>query len=84
MNKLFFYIAMTLNIIMFVFFLLIISLGISDELADDMITKTRLFFAFGKLDPYLLSVFGILLPFLAQINLQDLVALAAGSTGAAV
>ena len=64
MNKLFFYIAMTLNIIMFVFFLLIISLGISDELADDMITKTRLFFAFGKIDPYLLSVFGILLPFL--------------------
>ena len=29
-----------------------------------MIEKTRLFFAFGKLDPYLLSVFGILLPFL--------------------
>ena len=63
-EQIIFYIAMTLNIIMFIFFLLIISLGISDELASDMVEKTRLFFAFGKLDPYLLSVFGILLPFL--------------------
>ena len=63
-NKLFFYIAMTLNIIMFVFFLFVILLGISDELASDMTEKTKLFFAFGKLDVYLLSVFGVFLPFL--------------------
>jgi hypothetical protein len=63
-NKLFFYIAMTLNIIMFVLFLFVILLGISDELASDMTEKTKLFFAFGKLDVYLLSVFGVFLPFL--------------------
>ena len=64
MNKILFYTAMILNIIIFVFFLFILLIGISDELASDMVEKTRLFFAFGKLDPYLLSVFGILLPFL--------------------
>ena len=55
---------MTLNIIMFVLFLFVILLGISDELASDMTEKTKLFFAFGKLDVYLLSVFGVFLPFL--------------------
>ena len=64
MNKTLFYIAMTLNIIMFVLFLFVILLGISDELASDMTEKTKLFFAFGKLDVYLLSVFGVFLPFL--------------------
>ena len=55
---------MTLNIIMFVLFLFVILLGISDELASDMTEKTKLFFAFGKLDVYLLSVFGVFLLFL--------------------
>ena len=64
MNKTLFYIAMTLNIIMFVLFLFVILLGISDEFASDMTEKTKLFFAFGKLDVYLLSVFGVFLPFL--------------------
>ena len=49
---------------MFVLFLFVILLGISDELASDMTEKTKLFFAFGKLDVYLLSVFGVFLPFL--------------------
>ena len=64
MNKTLFYIAVILNIIMFVVFLSVITVGISDELASGMVEKTRMFFAMKKLDIYLISIFGVLLPFI--------------------
>lgn len=75
MIKSLFYTGMILNIIFLTVFLFVIIVGISDELATDMVEKTRLFFAFTKLDIYLISMFGILLPliniyFLIKVNLK--------------
>ena len=47
MNKTLFYIAVILNIIMFVVFLCVITVGISDELASGMVEKIRYLFNFN-------------------------------------
>ncbi len=75
MIKTLFYTGMFLNFIFLGVFLFVIIVGISDELATDMVEKTRLFFAFKKLDIFLISIFGILLPlinlyFLIKVNLK--------------
>ena len=75
MIKTLFYTGMILNFIFLGVFLFVIIVGISDELATDMVEKTRLFFAFKKLDIFLISIFGILLPlinlyFLFKVNLK--------------
>ena len=75
MIKTLFYTGMFLNFIFLGVFLFVIIVGISDELATDMVEKTRLFFAFKKLDIFLISIFGILLPlinlyFLFKVNLK--------------
>lgn len=75
MIKTLFYTGMFLNFIFLGVFLFVIIVGISDELATDMVEKTRLFFAFKKLDIFLISIFGILLPLinlyiLFKVNLK--------------
>ncbi len=56
--------VLIINFIIFLFFLFVIYIGISDEFSPSKIEKTKLFFSFENYQIMLLILFGIILPML--------------------
>ena len=56
--------VLIINFIIFLFFLFVIYIGISDEFSPSKIEKTKLFFSFEIYQIMLLILFGIILPML--------------------
>ena len=56
--------VLIINFIIFLFFLFVIYIGISDEFSPNKIEKTKLFFSFENYQIMLLILFGIILPML--------------------